>query len=85
MPRKARKTPIPADFAVSERVAKWAEAKGHTRLPERLEQFVGAAKARGYEYADWDEAFMAAVRDDWAKFGKADSATGKPGGGRREL
>lgn len=82
---KARKVPIPADFGISERVAKWAAEKGHTRIPERLEQFIGAAKARAYEYADWDEAFMAAVRDDWAKFGKSDSAIDKPGGGRRAL
>lgn len=83
--RKTRKTPIPADFGISERVAKWAESKGHDRLTERLEQFIGAAKARGYEYADWDEALMNAIRDDWAKFGKSGSAATKPGGGRRPL
>lgn len=69
-PRKAIKVPLPADFALSERVTRWAGEKGHSRLPERFEHFVSAAKAKGYEYADWDEALMAAIRDDWAKFGK---------------
>ena len=80
---KARKTPMPDDFALSERVKRWAAEKGHGRLPERFEHFVGAAKARGYEYADWDEALMNAIRDDWAKFGS--SKTDAPGGGRRAL
>lgn len=81
---KTRKHPIPADFVISDRVKEWAAKKGHTRLVERFDHFVGAAKARGYEYADWDEAFMNAIRDDWAKFnGKASPSA--PGGGRREL
>jgi hypothetical protein len=81
---KTRKHPIPADFVISDRVKAWAAAKGHTRLIERFDHFVSAAKARGYEYADWDEAFMGAVRDDWAKLnGKASPSI--PGGGRREL
>lgn len=80
---KPRKTPIPADFAISERVTRWAREKGHTRIAERFEHFVSAARARAYEYADWDEAFMTAVRDDWAKFGKPSTAS-QPGGGRRE-
>lgn len=64
---KPRKTSIPADFKISDRVKRWAAEKGHSRLDERLEHFVGKAKANGYTYTDWDEAFMAAVRDDWAK------------------
>lgn len=83
-PPKGRKTHLPDGFAISERVAAWAKEKGHTQLPARLEHFVGAAKARGYTYVDWDEAFMTAVRDDWAKLGKP-STTTRPGGGRREL
>ena len=80
---KPRKTPMPEGFALSERVKLWAAEKGHTRLQDRFEHFVGAAKARGYEYADWDEALMNAVRDDWAKIG--DSTAASPGGGRRAL
>lgn len=59
--------PLPADFAISERVRRWAAEKGHTRLEDHFENFVGAAKAKGYAYADWDEAFMGAIRGDWAK------------------
>ena len=80
---KPRKHPMPDGFALSERVKRWAAEKGHGRLPERFEHFVGAARARGYEYADWDEALMNAIRDDWAKLGT--NAASKPGGGRRPL
>jgi hypothetical protein len=60
---------MPEDFAISPRVAAWAAAKGHVRMPERLEHFRSSAVAKGYTYADWDEAFMQSVRSDWAKFG----------------
>jgi hypothetical protein len=75
-----RKTPLPVDFGVSERVMEWAAEKGYGRLEERLEHFVGSAKANGYHYVDWDAAFMNAVRDDWAKLAerpapRADDAT----------
>lgn len=73
------KRPLPPDFAISDRVRAWAADKGHTRLDERLEHFVGKAKANGYRYADWDEAFMTAIRDDWAKL------DGKPAGGASRL
>jgi hypothetical protein len=63
----ARKIPIPPDFAVSERVATWATENGHSRLQERLDHFIGKAKANGYAYVDWDAAFMGAIREDWAK------------------
>lgn len=72
--KAAAKTPLPADFAISDRVKAWASDKGHSRLDERLEHFVGKARANGYRYVDWDEAFMAAIRDDWAKL------DGKPAG-----
>lgn len=64
-----KKSTLPAGFAVSDRVKAWAAEKGYGRLPERLEHFIGAAKAGGYQYVDWDEAFMNAVRNDWAKLG----------------
>lgn len=67
--KSVRKTAIPAGFGISERVQRWAGEKGYTRLPERLERFVSVARAKGYQYIDWDEAFMNAIRDDWAKFG----------------
>lgn len=63
---KARKTGIPADFAVSDRVRTWAAEKGFADLDQHLEAFRSKAKAKGYTYVDWDEGFMGAIRDDWA-------------------
>lgn len=80
-PRKRGKQPkvaMPADFAVSERVRTWAAEKGHGRLDERLEHFKSKARANGYTYADWDEAFMGAIRDDWAKLGAATTGLSRP-------
>ena len=68
-PRKRGTSPkksIPADFGISERVRKWADSKGFGQLEAHFEAFVGKAKAKGYAYADWDEGFMGAVREDWA-------------------
>lgn len=87
--RKARrapsKTPLPDDFALSDRVRRWAEAKGFDRLDEHLEAFVAKAKARGYAYADWDSALMEAIRQDWAGLRKAPATHGQPQPRRRDL
>lgn len=72
LPRKKRLTPLPDDFGISPRVQEWAESKGYRDLPIRLEHFVSYAKRSGKTYADWDEAFMASVRDDWAKLSSRD-------------
>lgn len=66
-PRPKRKTPLPQDFGLSERVQQWARAEGYERLSEHLDAFRRKAQAKGYTYADWDSAFMEAVREDWAK------------------
>jgi hypothetical protein len=66
---KQQKRELPADFAVSERVERWAASSGHGRLVEHLEAFKRKCQAKGYAYADWDAAFMEAVRQDWAKLG----------------
>jgi len=65
--RKPSPTPMPVDFDVSERVAAWAAEKGYESLPLHLEAFRAKVKAKGYEYVDWDSAFMEAIREDWAK------------------
>jgi uncharacterized protein YdaU (DUF1376 family) len=70
-PRAARtaspkKSAIPDDFTISARVAEWAASNGHGQLTRHLEHFRSACKAKGYTYADWDEAFMGAIRKDWA-------------------
>lgn len=64
---RKRATPIPADFEISQRVRDWAFQKGHQNLEAHLEHFIGLAKAKGYTYMNWDEAFMNAVRANWAK------------------
>ena len=65
--KRATKTPLPENFKVSDRVAEWAKQHGHTRLDEHLEVFKRKCIANGYTYASWDDAFMEAVRGDWAK------------------
>jgi hypothetical protein len=65
--RKSQKTALPDDFGISERVRSWAAAKGYGQLDEHLEAFKRKARAKAYTYASWDEAFMEAIREDWAK------------------
>lgn len=78
--RIARKKPLPADFKISPAVDAWAADKGHSRLVERLEDFIGKAKAKGYTYIDWDQAFMNAIRNDWAGFnGRGSGSTNQKG------
>jgi uncharacterized protein YdaU (DUF1376 family) len=60
------KTSLPSDFSVSDRVRSWAAENGHARLDEHFDSFVRKARAKGYEYASWDDAFMEAIRGDWA-------------------
>lgn len=59
--------PLPKDFGISDAVRTWAEKSGFGRLDERLEHFVGYAKAKGVTYTDWEQGFMNSIRGDWAK------------------
>lgn len=61
-----RKTPLPQDFEISDRVRQWAQKNGYTNLHDHLEAFKLKAEAKGYKYVNWDSAFMTAVRDNWA-------------------
>jgi hypothetical protein len=76
---KATKTVLPDDFCISDAVKAWAEKKGYVRLDEHLEAFKAKAKAKGYEYADWDSALMEAIRGDWAKLGNQPNSTASNG------
>ena len=67
--RRKSQTSIPPDFTISQRVLVWAEKRNISNLDAHLEYFVGRAKAKDYTYVDWDEAFMEAVRKDWAGIG----------------
>lgn len=64
--RKRPCVPMPEGFGISERVRTWAAQKGFGELERHLEHFRGKAIAKSYVYADWDEGFMGAIRDDWA-------------------
>lgn len=80
---KQPKLPLPADFGISDRVKAWAAEKGHGRLELHLESFKAKCAAHGYTYADWDAAFMEAIRSDWAKLPAAAPSgvpRGKPAG-----
>jgi len=63
---KSRKTSIPDDFGISAMVEVWAKKNGYTDLQGHLEAFRLKCKAKGYQYIDWDSAFMEAIRKDWA-------------------
>jgi phage replication O-like protein O len=65
-PKNNTKRHIPADFGISDRVAIWASKNGYTNLQAHLEHFVLTAEKQGYKYANWDSAFMTAIRDNWA-------------------
>lgn len=84
--RAPERVPLPDDFCVSDRVRLWADAKGYGQLQERLEHFKSKARARGYVYADWDDAFMEAIRKDWAELnGKVTAGRSVDGGGKLKV
>jgi hypothetical protein len=64
---KSRKTAIPENFGISERVVEWAQEHEFEYLDEHLAAFKRKVAANGYTYVDWDSAFMEAIRSDWAK------------------
>lgn len=65
--KRSKKTPIPEGFGISERVRDWATKNNHRNLDTHHENFVLAARSRGYKYVDWDAAFQNAIRNNWAK------------------
>lgn len=65
--KKGKATPLPENFVLSDRVLKWATRQGLAGVIElHFEAFVSTCRAKGYTYVDWDEAFMNAVRKNWA-------------------
>ena len=67
---RKRATPLPKDFEISQRVTTWAAEKGFASLDRYLEFFTSKAKAKGYTYADWDQALMNCIREDWPELRK---------------
>ena len=66
IPKSKNKISLPENFSISESVLLWAEKNNHSQIDAHFNNFVLVAKANGYKYADWDSAFMRAVRDNWA-------------------
>lgn len=64
---RSSKTYLDPKFGISRRVEAWATREGYDRLTEHLDAFKRKCSANGYKYANWDDAFMEAVRQDWAK------------------
>jgi len=63
---RTKKTAIPKNFEISDRVRSWAKRHGYGNLDEHLENFKLKSEAKGYRYVNWDTAFMTAIRDNWA-------------------
>jgi uncharacterized protein YdaU (DUF1376 family) len=63
----SKKTQMPADFGISDRVRDWAAKEKHSQLDKHLAAFRISCQAKGYSYVDWDAAFMNAIRGNWAK------------------
>lgn len=83
---KPPKTQIPENFCISERVRVWAKRKEFGKLEQHLEVFIAKCKAKAYENVSWDDAFMEAIREDWAKLrGRTkDGSAAPPDGGDGE-
>jgi hypothetical protein len=64
--KEEKKTILPKDFAISERVVTWANKEGYINLQKHFDNFVLSAQAKGYTYVNWDSAFMSAIRANWA-------------------
>ena len=71
-----RLTFLPKGFGLSEPVRRWATERGYDRLEQRLEHFIRYARRRAACYADWDEALMSAISQDWAGFNAATHSIG---------
>jgi hypothetical protein len=77
--KKPESTALPEGFGISARVRKWAKDKGYLQLEAHLEAFIAKCRAKGYFYESWDDAFMEAVREDWAKLrGRAANGSAPP-------
>ncbi len=71
--KRAMLTDLPADFGSSwsEPMQAWLERHANGQVKAHLLHFVGYARANGKRYADWEQAFQNAVREDWAGVRKA--------------
>lgn len=78
--KAARLRSLPEGFEISPRVQEWAKSKGFDKhLDAHFEKFLSYVKAKQPRYADWDEALMGCIRDDWGDIRR------KAGGGRASV
>jgi len=62
-----KKTTLPDNFSVSEKVLIWYCSKNYTEnIQDHLEAFVDICRANGYRKIDWDATFKNCIRADWA-------------------
>ena len=73
-------TSLPAGFAVSERVRKWAAEHGFADFVDaHFEHMVGTVTASGTKYADWDAALQNYIRRDYGNIRKNAARSGRAG------
>ena len=69
-----KKTTLPDNFSVSEKVLIWYCSKNYTEnIQDHLEAFVDICRANGYRKIDWDATFKNCIRADWAGIRKNNS------------
>jgi len=76
-PKRSRKVAMSEPFEISDAVRKWAGDQGFAEhLDAHRDYFVSYARANAALYADWDQAFMNAIRGDWGNVRKRAGASG---------
>lgn len=69
-PKGATKTPLPEDFTLTPDLAEYAtERLPHVDAEALIESFRGKAQAKGWEYANWRQAFQEFIRNASPKSG----------------
>ena len=68
-PLTNNKTKISDNFVISGTVAQWAYENNYKQdaLEKHRKYFVLACKSQGYEKESWDDFFIKAIVDNWAK------------------
>jgi hypothetical protein len=66
---KYNKSLLPNDFDLNDELLAWGRKEGYLEqiLKQHLEHFKNIAQAKGYQYVNWDAAFKAAVKKNWAR------------------
>lgn len=67
--REVRKTRIPDNFDINDYIINWAKDNKYdlSAIENHRRYFVTTCKSQGYEKESWDDFFIKAVMDNWAK------------------